>query len=319
MTNAFTNRFWDLVSASFGDSANRNAPAIPPIPPAPTSQTVARMKGGYHVAPWYDTAGNMQRARVELRPQIVRVNYPAFPLFSIVAAPEAVRLVGLIEAEIEAVRSSGARVLVVTTLAHSAPASQSDCLAHAADVSAYYALVAKKYPGCAWEPGNEQEIPNGLSEALSPAAYATVFEVHARAIRAADPTATVVTAGMSGFGRVTWIQDVLTLLGAAKCLPDAVGIHPYGASGPQYPALVRSIGTTLPVWFTEYGVVDSPEQGRAVNSYFTYARWVTPVAIWFCLSDRAAPAGQPFGLIDANDVARFSYSEIQSWLAALRV
>ena len=279
----------------------------PPPPPLPVS--TAPLKAGVYLNPWMESPTTLA-ALPDLNPRVIRISYPAFPLMTAnVNAAEAARLVGLIEGDIVYARSIGALPLIVTTLGAIAAATEAQVYASRGDVAAYYAGVAKRFPGCAWEIGNEAEIRSGGGdEPLLVTTYAAVFRVHADAIRAADPTAKLVTAGTSGFA-VIWIRAVLALTN-----PDAVGVHPYGTPPQAYASAVAQIGTKIPVWFTEWGLENiSPQQ---VTDYYAYARGVVPVAVLFCLSDLSAELGsiagnrethQPFGLIDQFGNRRPSY------------
>jgi len=290
------------------DSGNPGSGANPPPPPPPPVST-APLRAGVYLRPWTESPTTLA-ALPDLHPGVIRISYPAFPLmFQNVDAQEAARLVGLIESNIVYARSIGSLPLIVTTLGATAPATEAQVYASRDDVAAYYAGVAKRFPGCAFEIGNEAEIRSGGGdEPLLVTTYAAVFRVHADAIRAADPTAKLVTAGTSGFA-VIWIGKVLALTN-----PDAVGVHPYGTPPQAYASAVAQIGTKIPVWFTEWGLENiSPQQ---VTDYYAYARGVVPVAVLFCLSDLSAELGsiagnrethQPFGLIDQFGNRRPSY------------
>ena len=95
-----------------GGGSGGGVPSTPsqsyfPVPPA-SPPVVAALRMGYHETPWMESAA-VAGALSDLKPGVVRINYPAFPLMSKnVDAAESTRLVGLIEARIVAVRSSGA-------------------------------------------------------------------------------------------------------------------------------------------------------------------------------------------------------------------
>ena len=279
----------------------------PPTPPLPVS--TAPLKAGVYLNPWMESPTTLA-ALPDLRPGVLRINYPAFPLMAAnVNAAEAARLVGLIENQIRWARSMSVP-LIVTTLGTRAPATTDNIISNVDIVAAYYASVATQFPGCAFEIGNEAEIRSGGGDApLIPSAYAAVFEVHARAIRAADPYARIVTAGTSGFA-VPWIRDVLALTN-----PDAVGVHPYGCAPQNYASAVAAIGTKLPVYFTEWGAQNSPTQAQEVADYFTYARGVVSVAVLFALSDLSADNGETFGLMDASGNRRPAYAAAKAAFA----
>ena len=295
------------ISADSGNPGHgANPPPTPPTPPV----SLAPLKAGVYLRPWTEsptTLGSLP----DLSPGVLRISYPAFPLLtSNVNAAEAQRLVGLIEGEIVYARSMGALPLIVTTLGTVAPASVTNVTSNAVSVANYYGNVAKRFPGMAWEIGNEAEIPSGGNDAaLSAAQYASVFRVHADAIRIFDPTAKLVTAGTSGF-HIDWIRAVLALTN-----PDAVGVHPYGCAPQNYASAVAAIGTKLPVYFTEWGAQNSPAQAQEVADYFTYARGVVSVAVLFALSDLSADNGETFGLMDASGNRRPAYAAAKAAFA----
>lgn len=297
------------LTACSGGMASNPIPTVLHSPRSPAPLTM-----GVYLSSWNESA--ITRASLgDLLPGVVRINYPAFPLLTRnVDAQEAKRLVGLIESDIAYARALGALPLIVTTLGTVAPATSTDVYATRQSVADYYAGVAKRFPGMAWEIGNEAEISSGGGDApLLVTTYAAVFETHARAIRLADPTAKLVTAGTSGFADI-WIRAVLALTH-----PDAVGVHPYGTAPQNYATAVAQIGTKLPVWFTEFGLQNAmPQQ---VTDYFTYSHGVVPVAVWFCLSDLSAERGstvgshQTFGLMDAQGNRRPTYGAAKAAFA----
>jgi len=304
-------KFILALAILFGLTACSGGIAVSPIPSVlPTSRSTAPLKAGVYLSSWNESA--MTRAALgDLLPGVVRINYPAFPLMTHnVTAQEAQRLVGLIEGDISYARALGALPLIVTTLGTVAPATNADVFNSRQVVAEYYAGVARRFPGMAWEIGNEAELRSGGGdEPLLVTTYASVFQAHADAIRAADRSATLVTAGTSGFAGI-WIRAVLALTH-----PDAVGVHPYGTAPQNYATAVAQIGTKLPVWFTEFGLQDATPQ--QVSDYFAYSHGVVPVAVWFCLSDLSAELGsiagnrethQTFGLMDAQGKRRASYA-----------
>ena len=292
------------------DSGNPGHGAnLPPSPPIST----APLRAGVYIRPWTEDKITLS-ALDDLKPGVVRINYPAFPLLLPDNQAEASRLVILIEAEINHARSIGALPLIVTTLKKIiAPATRMDILLNAKEISSYYAGVAKRFPGCAWEIGNEANIKSGGGDfPITPSDYAYTFNIHAQAIHDADSSAQLVTAGTSGFDW-EWIRQVveLTALGNGYG-PNAVGVHPYGINPLDYAQSVKGLGIRLPVWFTEWGrAFVTPTE---VNDYYTHARGIVPLAVLFCLSDLSADklnllatVPQPFGLMMQNGVQRPSY------------
>ena len=294
------------LTACGGSSGGSSGSALPVVTPPIVSSmppvSAAPLKAGVYLKPWNESATTIA-ALPDLHPGVIRIAYPAFPLMTHnVDSKEAERLVGIVEGDIAYARSIGALPLIVTTLGTASPATEASVYNSRGDVAAYYADVARRFPGMAWEIGNEVEMrsKNG-DEPLLVTTYAAVFQSHADAIRAADPTAKLVTAGTSGFAGI-WIRAVLALTH-----PDAVGVHPYGTAPQNYASAVAAIGTNLPVWFTEFGTQNSPTQAQEVTDYLSHARGVVPVAVWFALSDLSADNGETFGLMDSQGNHRPSY------------
>lgn len=295
-----------LFSFLSADSGNPGYGVNPP-PPPPAPVSTAPLRSGIYLRPWTESPSTLA-ALPDLRPGVMRINYPAFPLI-VADQTEAARLVGLIEGDILYARSIFALPLIVTTLkARRAPATAADIINDAIAVSDFYEKVAARFPGCAWELGNEQEIISGGGDSpLDAATYAYAFNRISDTIRMSDSTAIFVTAGTSGFNGA-WIRAVLALT-----KPDVVGVHPYGTAPKDYAKAVWQLNAHLPVWFTEFGLQNiSPQQ---VSDYFTFSRGTVPLAVLFCLSDLSADNGETFGLIDAHGNRRLSYAAAKTAFA----
>ena len=148
------------ISADSGNPGSGANP--PPTPPPPVS--TAPLRAGVYLRPWTESPTTLA-ALPDLRPGVLRINYPGFPLI-LADQTEAARLVGVIESNIVYARSIGALPLIVTTLkARLAPATAADVIHDAIAVSDFYGKVAARFPGCIWEIGNEQEIQSGGGDA----------------------------------------------------------------------------------------------------------------------------------------------------------
>ena len=193
----------------FNFSADSGNPGHGANPPPPPPNSTASLRAGIYIRPWTEDHVTLS-ALDDLKPTVIRINYPAFPLLLPDNEKEASRLVILIETEIAYARSIGALPLIVTTLKKTiAPATRMDILLDAEEVSNYYAGVAKRFPGCAWEIGNEANIKSGGGDfPITPSDYAHTFNLHAEAILKADNLAQLVTAGTSGFDWA-WIRQVV--------------------------------------------------------------------------------------------------------------
>jgi hypothetical protein len=149
---------------------------------------------------------------------------------------------------------------------------------HPRDLGAFAAVVARRYgpggsfwranpslpadPIRAWQVWNEPSLPVYWPTGPSPKAYARLLAATAKAIRAVDPRATIVSAGLPQtrigvpFAR---FAEGLYRAGAQRSF-DVLAIHPYArdAAGvldavAQARALMDSHGDHSPIWVTEVG------------------------------------------------------------------
>lgn len=191
--------------------------------------------------------------------------------------------------------------------------------------------LAARYPAArvaAWEIWNEPNLGDFWHPAADAGAYAELLRATAAAIRAASPSAIVVSGGLAQ--PVASDRDIdareflhrLYQLGAGASF-DAVGNHPYTtphlASGLRgtnwmkmhllYPSL-RGImeahgDRAKPIWITEFGaptggrsrhdiVVDEVRQAEMLRDVVELARrqrWTGPV-FWYALDDYCPPDPQ---------------------------
>ena len=149
---------------------------------------------------------------------------------------------------------------------------------HPADLGVFAAVVARRYgpggsfwrasealpadPIRAWQVWNEPSLPVYWPTGPSPRAYARLLAVTAHAIRAVDPHATIVSAGLPQtrigvpFARYA---EGLYRAGAQRSF-DVLAIHPYArdaagvlAAVAQARALMDRHGDHRPIWVTEVG------------------------------------------------------------------
>ena len=194
----------------------------------------------------------------------------------------------------------------------------------------------------AWQVWNEQNVPQFYRPAPSPQGYSELLGISSRAIREADPRATVVLGGMPG--RVHQRKaiagqrflDELYRIGAASSF-DVVAVHPYSQRLPGVRAQVAALRDVVerhgrsrtPIWVTElgWGVATDPKQrffetrdGQArmlTRSFSLLASkrepWNVERILWYAWRDPRP--GQPAcdwcrtaGLIDAAGNPRPSWS-----------
>jgi GH35 family endo-1,4-beta-xylanase len=185
----------------------------------------------------------------------------------------------------------------------------------------------------------------------APADYVGVLGVTFRRIRAADPAARVVTAGLAPTGeRSARAQDDLSFLqamlaaGAARCA-DVIGQHTYGygqdpaAGRPMlaqpglervaaWRTILRSHGVDKPVWITELGYTVGPgsqpavtpaQQAAYLAGAITRARvewpWVEMLTVWNLVYGRdPGDEAAGFSLVEADAAPRSAYTRLQQTL-----
>jgi polysaccharide biosynthesis protein PslG len=195
-------------------------------------------------------------------------------------------------------------------------------------------LVHRYGPGIDWEIWNEPNLSDFFIAPDRPAAYAALLRKAHDAVKAADPTATVVGGSLSradaGFTEVVYQHD-------AQGTFDAWSVHPYaggrspldpggGTARPSFahgvPAVREAMlrhGDDKPLWLTEVGwntsaVRDGPDWANGVDEQtqaqyldlaFRAARaWsYVGVVVWYALEDRRADLAAPlanYGLLRAD-------------------
>lgn len=195
----------------------------------------------------------------------------------------------------------------------------------------------------AYEIWNEPNANIGWSPQPNVAGYTQLLKLAYTAIKAVEPTATVVGgvlgAGLS-FG--TWTINPVNYLtqmyaAGAQGYFDALSFHPYNFSssfsaGAPYAntpyrqlmslrALMNSAGDgAKKIWTTEYGVPTSAVNGA------TQAAWITDFATTWSALDGVGPMfiyslvdrpnETPWGVFDRNWVAKPGVEAIRSWIAA---
>jgi hypothetical protein len=149
--------------------------------------------------------------------------------------------------------------------------------------------------------------------------YVLALAVSNRAVRAIDPYAVILNAGLSpgGYPPPLFVQKMYEL-GAKNCF-DAFAFHPYGSQG-QFYELVGAIRAELqkygdgqkPVWFTEYGheSANDAERIEILESVWN-ERSAADALFWFSLRDIGTRKGDQYGLIDYEWNRKPSYYRFQ--------
>ncbi len=190
-----------------------------------------------------------------------------------------------------------------------------------AEISAQWAgrgLVA------AWQVWNEPDSLSGVASVpLSARNYGIMFDQIYRAIRSADSSVRIITAGFnSGPQRGSaYARQMLTAM-PDDVRPDGLAFHPYGrgVSGHPHYAMFGHIDESVwsyssvlpdkPLWITEWGVLDRPNDNPAqIARYATdmirYLKRQYPgriaTLIWYAW---AQGMHNGFGLVDQNSNPR---------------
>ena len=216
-----------------------------------------------------------------------------------------------------------------------------------------YGDDAKPQPIRAWQVWNEPNLKKffvpgkDLDESVEK--YARLLEISQDAIRAQDPKAQVILAGLPGYGDVTaW--DFLDRLYAEPGVEDhfdAVALHPYspGVDGLQRQivqmrkAMTENGDGQTPLWFTELGWGSGPPdrfrlnkgptgQARLLDDSFQLIEkhrddWNVEHLFWFDWRDPAAQSkvgGCSFcvtsGLLSANHRPKPAYLAFKSFVSS---
>jgi hypothetical protein len=149
---------------------------------------------------------------------------------------------------------------------------------HPRDLGVFAAVVARRYgpggsfwrahpslpadPIRAWQVWNEPSLPVYWPTGPSPKAYARLLEATGRAIRAVDPRAAIVSAGLPqtriGVPFASYAEGLYRA--GAKGSFDVLAIHPYAQTAAgvvqavaQARALMNRHGDSSPIWVTEVG------------------------------------------------------------------
>ncbi len=273
-----------------------------------------------------------------------------------------------------AVLNARARGLKIIGIAGYSPpwARRSDCPPgnlhcfpeHASDYGAFMGAAAARYGSAspiarlrgsveAWSLWNEPNHREFSQPKPDPVKYAAMVKSAYAAIKAADPSATVVTGGTSPapdaadgteYSPVTWLR-ALYANGAGGSF-DAVGHHPYMfPTNPLeahpwnaftqtqylYDVMVSHGDASKQVWGTEMGAptgtasdaLSESKQAQWVSDYYlgwnTTFRAFTGPLVWYQVRDSGtnlADKWQNLGLLHRNRVAKPAYARYQQVMAA---
>jgi MYXO-CTERM domain-containing protein len=204
---------------------------------------------------------------------------------------------------------------------------------------AAFALAAAKHfagRGARFEIWNEPNNASFWPPTPDPLAFSGLAQVAASAVHTGDPTARVITGGISWFD-----FDYLgaELRDGAATHADAVGVHPYRGTDPPetLPAHVveanlaigddATLDSALPLWDTEWGYASSQfgagdsEPARQRQAVFAARRMLAarlvgfPLAVWYDLRDDGTTPEldeENFGLLTKAGSEKPAYLALQT-------
>jgi hypothetical protein len=145
----------------------------------------------------------------------------------------------------------------------------------------------RRVPIHSWQVWNEPNIPPWWPGRADPEGYTRLLEAVARAIRAADPSAEVVAAGLPNSNQGPSVKTYLTRMYAAGAAQwfDTLAIHPYGSDFydvmgqiHEMRAIATQNGDDSPIWISELGWPTDGPRGYDFFSEEEQARLVTQTA-----------------------------------------
>jgi hypothetical protein len=222
------------------------------------------------------------------------------------------------------------------------------CVPDTAQFARFAMAAASRYSAKGvhtWEIWNEPNLNDNWRPASDPAGYADLLKTAAPAIRAADATAFIVSAGLSSGGNdpVKFVQGMYKA--GAKPYFDALGYHPYcWQSGPSCLNVAGSgwnkMMNTSPslrsvmkgqkdgdkqIWITEFGApiagsnlaLTEAQQAQQITDAYTYLSkqtWAGPVIIYTYViaSTDSNDTESWYGLVNTDYTHRPSYDAFKS-------
>ncbi len=208
----------------------------------------------------------------------------------------------------------------------STPPSVADWTAYVSNVVGHFANQVD-----AWEVLNEPNDSASGARQMSAAVYQTYLAPSYDAIKAADPTATVVSAGTAAVD-TGFIKGLFAAGGCSKL--DGIGIHPYRTIAPETikfgegdfinyintaAGLIRSSCPGKKLWLTEFGLRSDTAGVQTQANYlarsFLMARAIPEVETILSYNLRDDSSGA-WGVVDTDFAKKSSYNQLKQVMQA---
>ena len=154
----------------------------------------------------------------------------------------------------------------------------------------------RRVPIHSWQVWNEPNIPPWWPGRADPEGYTRLLAAVSQAIRASDPTAEVVAAGLPNSSQGPSVKTYLGRMYAAGAAQwfDTLAIHPYGSDFydvmgqvHEMRAIATQNGDDAPIWISELGWPTAGPRGYDVFSEEEQARLVTQTSRAFAANRTA--------------------------------
>jgi hypothetical protein len=209
----------------------------------------------------------------------------------------------------------------------------------------------QQFPGAAplpiraWQIWNEPNLPHYFAPKPSAAKYARLLRISHDAIRAQDPHAKIVLAGMPGYGKPDTAWEFLKKLYRRRGFKqdfEAAALHPYARTVDQLKLEIKKVRSVMrkrgdgraPLWLTELGWGSNPPdrfglnkglrgQKRMLSRSFKLirhhrAKWRVQRLFWFDWRDPPKSQPQPCSFCSSAGLLKYNRDPKPAWKAYKR-